>query len=59
MNESVLIAKAERFLDGIRHNWLKAEEIKDFRRIHRHISVLKNNIEELQELKGHHGDQGL
>ena len=31
MNESVLIANAERFLDGIRHKWVKADEINDFK----------------------------
>ena len=51
MNESVLIAKAERFLDGIRHNWVKADEINDFKGFIDIYQYLKNNLEELQELR--------
>jgi Zn-finger domain-containing protein len=51
MNESVLIAKAERFLDGIRHNWVKADEIHDFDGFINIYQYLKNNLEELQELR--------
>ena len=49
MNESVLIAKAERFLDGIRHKWVKADEINDFKSFISIYEYLKNNLEELQE----------
>ncbi len=51
MNESILIAKAERFLEGIRHNWLKAEEIKDYKSFIAIYRYLKNNIVDLQELR--------
>jgi Zn-finger domain-containing protein len=51
MNESVLIAKAEKFLDGIRHNWVKADEINDFGSFINIYQYLKNNLEELQELR--------
>jgi Zn-finger domain-containing protein len=49
MNESVLIANAERFLDGIRHKWVKADEINDFKSFISIYGYLKNNLEELQE----------
>ena len=49
MNESVLIAKAERFLDGIRHNWVKADGINDFKSFIGIYPYLKNNLEELQD----------
>jgi uncharacterized protein len=51
MNESVLIAKAERFLDGIRHNWLKVDEIDDYEDFIKIYQYLKDNLEELQELR--------
>ena len=51
MNESVLIAKSERFLDGIRHNWVKADEINNFKDFIDIYQYLKNNLEELQELR--------
>jgi uncharacterized protein len=51
MNESVLIANAERFLDGIRHNWVKAEEISDFKDFIEIYRYLKNNLEDLLELR--------
>jgi Zn-finger domain-containing protein len=51
MNESVLIANAERFLDGIRHNWVKAEEISDFKSFIEIYQYLKNNLEDLLELR--------
>ena len=49
MNESVLIAKAERFLDGIRHNRVTADEINDFQHFIEVYKSLKSNLEELQE----------
>ena len=51
MNESVLIGNAEKFLDGIRHNWIKAEEINDFQSFIDIYMYLKNNLEELIELR--------
>ncbi len=51
MNESVLIANAERFLDGIRHNWVKAEEISDFKSFIKIYQYLKKNLEDLLELR--------
>ncbi len=51
MNESVLIANSERFLDGIRHNWVKAEEISDFKGFIEIYQYLKNNLEDLLELR--------
>ena len=51
MNESVLIGNAEKFLDGIRHNWIKAEEINDFQSFIDIYMYLKNNLEELFELR--------
>ncbi len=51
MNESVLIGNAEKFLDGIRHNWVKADEIDDFKSFIDIYMYLKNNLEELTELR--------
>jgi len=51
MNESVLIANAERFLDGIRHKWVEVDEIKDFKTFIHIYNYLKKNLEELQELR--------
>ncbi len=51
MNESVLIANAERFLDGIRHNWVNVEEIKDFESFIYIYKYFKKNLEDLQELR--------
>ena len=51
MNESVLIGNSERFLDGIRHNWVKAEEISDFKSFIEIYKYLKNNLEDLLELR--------
>ncbi len=44
MNESVLIANAERFLDGIRHKWVEFDEIKDFKTFIHIYSYLKKNL---------------
>ena len=51
MNESVLIAKAERFLDNIKHNRIIAEEISDFETFRDTYSYLQDNLEELQDLR--------
>ena len=51
MNESVLIANAERFLDGIRHKRVKVGEIKDFKTFIDIYSYLRKNLEDLQELR--------
>jgi Zn-finger domain-containing protein len=51
MNESVLIAKTDRFLDGIKHNPLKIDNInnfEDFLTIYQH---LKNTLDDLLELR--------
>ncbi len=49
MNESVLIAKAERFLEGIRHKWVKTDEINDFQSFIEIYQRLKNDLDELQD----------
>ena len=49
MNESVLIAKAERFLDGIRHERVEAYEINDFQQFIEIYKSLKTNLDELME----------
>ncbi len=51
MNESVLIPKAEKFLEGIRHKWVKTDEINDFKEFIEIYQYLKHNLEELQELR--------
>ena len=56
MNESVLIANAERFLDGIRHNWVKVEEIIDFESFIYIYNYLKKNLEDLHGIERHNGD---
>ncbi|MEN6574441.1 DUF530 domain-containing protein [Methanobacterium aggregans] len=51
MNESVLIAKAERFLDNIKHNRIIAEEISDFETFRDTYNYLQDNLDELQDLR--------
>lgn len=51
MNESVLIANSERFLDGIRHKWVNIEEICDFKDFFKIYYYLKKNLEELLKLR--------
>lgn len=51
MNESVLIGNAERFLDGIKRNWINADDISDFERFAHTYSYLRENLTELLDLR--------
>lgn len=51
MNESVLIGRAEKFLDGIRRNWIKADAIQEFDSFKTIYLYLKRNLEELLEFR--------
>lgn len=51
MNESVLIAKSEKFLDGIRRSVLKVDGINNFTEFINVYQKLKNNLDELQDLR--------
>ena len=51
MNDSLSIANAERFLDSIKHKNIDPTNIKDFRQFIEIYSYLKENLNELQELR--------
>ncbi len=51
MNESVLIAKSEKFLDGIRRSSLKVEGINNFKDFITVYQELRNNLEDLLDLR--------
>lgn len=51
MNESVLIGRAEKFLEGIRRNWINADNISDFKSFQHTYSYLKENLDELLEFR--------
>jgi len=51
MNESVLIAKTERFLDGIRRNALKIETIDNFQDFINIYQQYKDTLDDLLELR--------
>ncbi|MCE7698487.1 MAG: DUF530 domain-containing protein [Methanobacterium paludis] len=50
MNESGLIANAEKFLDGIKHERINADEIPDFKTFMEIYRYLKDNLDKLQDL---------
>lgn len=51
MNESVLIGRAEKFLDEIRRGTINADNIHDLKEYMNIYDYLKNNLDELQEFK--------
>ncbi len=51
MNESVLIARAEKFLDKIKRQRIQVEEIRDFESFITVYHYLKENLDELYELR--------
>ena len=51
MNESVLIARAEKFLDKIKRQRIQVEEIRDFESFITVYHYLKENVDELYELR--------
>ncbi len=51
MNESVLIARAERFLEAIKRQRIEVENIKDFESFIVIYHYLKDNLNELYELR--------
>ena len=51
MNESVLIAKSEKFLDGIRRSWIEIDNIKNFEDFIEIYHYLKTNLEDLLDLR--------
>lgn len=51
MNESVLIVRAEKFLDGIRHKEIDTDNISDFKSFIEVYNYLTGNIDELQEFR--------
>ncbi|AEG17941.1 DUF530 domain-containing protein [Methanobacterium paludis] len=51
MNESGLIANAEKFLDGIKHERINADEIPDFKTFMEIYRYLKDNLDKLQDLR--------
>ena len=51
MNESVLIARAEKFLDKIKRQRIQVEELKDFESFITVYHYLKENLDELYELR--------
>ncbi len=51
MNESVLIARAEKFLDKIKRQRIQVEELRDFESFITVYHYLKENLDELYELR--------
>ncbi len=51
MNESVLIARAERFLEGIKRQRVEVDKIKDFESFIVVYHYLKENLDELYDLR--------